>query len=474
VLFVTPECAPWVKTGGLGDVSGALPQALAELGHDVRVMMPAYPQVRELVDRAASAYELPARWPWPAARLLTVASGKAFQLGLLDCPPLYGRAGGPYDDTQGDNALRFAMFCDVAAGLAADGSPWRPDILHCHDWPAALAPALLRRHDPTRRTRSVMTIHNLAFQGLFPMSVAQQLALPPEWLTPQGVEFWGKVSFLKAGIRFADAVTTVSPTYAREIQQEPLGCGFDGILRDHAVRLHGILNGVDTAVWNPATDPHLAQRYDARLLHLKVQNKQALQQRMGLQVASAPMLFGTVGRLTHQKGIDLILDNVPWLVGQGDQLAVLGSGDAALEQRLSELARAHPGQVAVRIGFDEPMAHLIEGGADAYLMPSRFEPCGLNQMYSLLYGTPPIVRATGGLADTVVDLAAGDDATGIVFDAPSAEALRLAMARALDARGQAARWRRLQVTGMSQRFDWRVAAERYVGLYRELLGQARP
>jgi len=472
VLFVTPECAPWVKTGGLGDVSGALPQALAKLGHDVKVLLPAYTPLAPLVERASTWVELPARGPWPAARLLRTASDKAFELVLLHCPPLYGRPGGPYDDSEGDNALRFGLLCAVAAWLAGAESPWRPDIVHCNDWPTALAPALLRLRDDTAAARSVMTIHNLAFQGLFPLDAARVLGLPPQWLTARGIEFWGSLSFLKAGVLFADAVTTVSPSYAREIQYEELGCGFDGILRDRADRLFGILNGVDTDVWNPATDELLPQTYDADSLHLKALNKRALQERCGLLASADAMLFGLVGRLTHQKGIDLILDNVGWLAEQRCQLVMLGSGDPALQQRLAELARRYRGQVAVQFGFDETLAHWIEGGADAYLMPSRFEPCGLNQMYSLLYGTPPIVRATGGLADTVLDLAAGDEATGVVFDAPQAPALQISLQRALGAYRHPERWRTLQRNGMRQRFDWPAAASRYARLYHELLAGA--
>lgn len=398
ILHATPECAPWVKTGGLGDVSAALPGALARLGHDVKLLLPAYPALRPLLEAGRPLAEWSAHGPWPGGRLVHAGRHRGVDLLLHDCPALFDRPGGPYEDAQGDNARRFAAFAHLAARLATAGSPWpawQPDLLHVHDWPAALAPAYLQRL-PGPRAASVLTIHNLAFQGNFPLHLAHELELPGEWLHPEGIEFWHQVSFLKAGVQFADALTTVSPNYAREILGTAHGCGFDGILRRRAHRLVGILNGVDRELWNPATDPHLPARYDARALPRKAVNKRVLQDRLGLEQSGAPMLFGLVGRLTHQKGIDLVVAVTPWLVEQGAQLAVLGQGEPALEAALQALAERHRGRVAVRLGFDEPLAHLIEAGCDAFLMPSRFEPCGLNQLYSLAYGTVPIVRATGG------------------------------------------------------------------------------
>lgn len=469
ILFVTPECAPWVKTGGLGDVSGALPQALAALGHEVKLLMPAYPALGPLLQGSDTGMPLALHAPWPQARLRRARPpGQGVELLLLDCPELFQRPGGPYDDSGGDNALRFGLLCAAAAALCAEASAWRPQVLHCNDWPTGLAPALLRREGATH-TRSVMTVHNLAFQGLFPLAEGDRLGLPARWLTPEGMEYWGQISFLKAGIEFADAVTTVSPTYAHEIQQPEHGMGFDGILRDRADRLSGILNGVDAAVWNPATDVHLRARYDVSSLHLKARNKQALQERFGLEPSGAPPLFGLVGRLTHQKGIDLVLENADWLVQQGAQLAMLGTGDPGLEAWAIGLARQYPGQVAVRIGYDEALAHWIEAGADAFLMPSRFEPCGLNQMYSLAYGTPPVVRATGGLADTVVDAADAARGNGFAFHDATPLALRGALERALALYRDPPRWRALQQRGMAGRFDWAQAARAYEALYREIL-----
>ncbi|MCM5681240.1 glycogen synthase GlgA [Schlegelella sp. S2-27] len=472
ILFATPECAPWVKTGGLGDVSAALPRALAALGHDVKLLMPLYAPLKKLTARATRSVHIEAKGPWPASRLVCWRpKGLPFELLLLDCAELFQQGGGPYDDSGGDHARRFGWLSRVAALLASDATPWpqwRPDVLHGNDWPAGLAPAYLRTL-PAPHARTVFTIHNLAFQGLFPLDRAPQLELPPAWLTPDGIEYWGRLSFLKAGIHEADAITTVSPTYAREILHEAHGCGFDGILRSRAERLHGILNGIDTSVWNPATDELLPMRYSAEQLDGKSLNKQALQERLRLHTDPHAPLFGMVSRLTHQKGVDLVLDVLPWLVEQGAQVAVLGQGDADLERALQDAAARHPGRVSVQLGFDETLAHLIEGGADAYLMPSRFEPCGLNQMYSQAYGTLPVARATGGLADTIVDLSAGPEAaTGFLFEASTADALQVTLRRVLDAWSAPEVWHAMQRRGMQQQLDWSGSARRYEALYRSL------
>jgi starch synthase len=474
ILFATPECAPWVKTGGLGDVSAALPRALAALGHDVKLLMPLYAPLKKLTARATRSVHIEASGPWPEARLVCWRpKGVPFELLLLDGAELFQHDAGPYDDGSGsDAARRFGWLSRMAALLASDATPWphwRPDVLHCNDWPTGLAPAYLRAL-PAPRARTVFTIHNLAFQGLFPLDRAPQLEVPWEWLTPDGIEYWGRLSFLKAGIHEADAITTVSPTYAREILQEAHGCGFDGILRSRAERLHGILNGIDTRVWNPATDELLPMRYSADRLDGKSLAKQALQERCRLQGDRHTPLFGMVSRLTHQKGVDLLLDVLPWLVGQGAQVVALGQGDADLERRLQTAAAQHPGRVFVQLGFDEPLAHLIEGGADAYLMPSRFEPCGLNQMYSLAYGTLPVARATGGLADTIVDLSVQPEAaTGFLFEEATSGALQAALRRALHAWQSRETWSAMQLRAMRQRLDWAHSAQRYEQLYRHVL-----
>jgi starch synthase len=480
VLFATSECAPWIKTGGLGDVSAALPAALEADGLDVRVLLPAYRPVlaataghrRELATFAATAR-------LPAARLLEVPLPSGVPAWLVDCPALYDRDGGPYQDTASgsdwpDNALRFALLARIAALLAGESSPlaWRPQALHCNDWQTALAPAYLHFAGGARAA-TVMCIHNLAFQGLFPPATATAVELPPAAYSVDGAEFYGRLSFLKAGLVYADAITTVSPTYAQEIQREPLGFGLQGLLAARAGEVHGILNGIDDGVWDPAIDPLIARRYDAAHVEVKPDNKLALQERLQLPADRDTPLFGFVGRLTEQKGADLIAAAAPRITAGRAQLAVLGAGERALEDALQALARAHPREVAVRIGFDERLAHLIEAGADAFLMPSRFEPCGLNQMYSQRYGTPPIAHATGGLSDSIVDCTsatlADGTATGFLFRDPTADALADAAERALAVYRNAAAWHALQRNAMARDFGWGTGARRYAELYRSLV-----
>jgi len=484
VLFVTPECAPWVKTGGLGDVSAALPQALGALGHDVKVLMPAYPGLaaRAPLPPVVRTIDIPAAGPWPAARLLCSAPQDGAALVLLDCPGLYERPGGPYVDAtgndHGDNAWRFGFLCHVAAWLGSPDSPWphwQADVVHGNDWPCGLAPLYLAQApvDATRpRAATVLTIHNLAFQGVYPMDVAPQLGIAPEWRTVHGVEYWGQMSMLKAGLQTADAITTVSPTYAREIQQAALGFGLDGVLRDKAQRLHGILNGIDTRVWNPQHDPLIAQPFSAHTLQHKAANKQALQQRCGLAPRPDALLLGLVGRLTWQKGIDLVVALLPWLLEQGCQLAVLGQGEPALQDALRDAAARRPDAVSVSVDFNEALAHNIEAGADVFLMPSRFEPCGLNQMYSQAYGTLPVVHATGGLADSVEDVrveAEGVSGTGFVMAEPTVPALQHALQRVLDLFAQPEDWQRVQAQGMARDFGWAGSAREYESVYRKVL-----
>ncbi len=477
ILFATSECAPLVKTGGLGDVSATFPAALKSLGLDPRILLPAYrpvlaqlPQHREIARFAATV-------DFPQARLLESHTPAGVPLYALDCPQLYDRAGGPYQDTAGsdwtDNALRFGLLSRVAALLGSADNPlgWKPDVVHCNDWQTGLAPAYLR-YAPGAQTATLQTIHNLAYQGIFEPESVAALGLPAESFTPDAVEYYGKLSFLKSGLQFADAITTVSPTYALEIQSEALGFGLQGLLAARRDSLFGILNGIDTGVWDPASDPLIAARYDADTVEAKAINKSALQQRLGLAQAPDVPLFGVISRFTHQKGLDWLLAIAPQLLALPAQLAILGSGERQLEQGLHALAHAQPQLVSTTIGFSETLAHLIEAGADAFLMPSRFEPCGMNQMYSQRYGTPPIVRATGGLADTVVDCTpatlADGSASGFVFQDASAAALLAAVGRAAGTFRESANWRALQRNGMARDFGWETSARRYAAIYARL------
>ncbi|WP_336298445.1 glycogen synthase GlgA [Ramlibacter tataouinensis] len=485
VLFATPECAPYVKTGGLGDVSGALPAALAARGHDVRVLLPAYRGMK-VSGELGDGIDLPASGPWPAAQLLPVKADNGVTLLLLACPALYQRAGGPYLDSSGrdyaDNALRFGFLSRVAALLGTAGSPiegWQADIVHANDWPCALAPLYLahaRKQDTHRPVAaSVLTIHNIAFQGVFELAQADRLDIPGPWRGIEGVEFWGQLSMLKGGLQFAQAITTVSPTYAQEIQTPAFGAGLDGVLRSRADRLTGILNGIDTAVWNPASDPLLPHRYTADDLSGKARNKATLQAQCGLSPDPNAMVFGLVSRLTPQKGIDLVLQALPALLQSGSQLALLGSGDAQLQQRLLEAAAHAPRAASVTLGFNETLAHLIEAGSDCFLMPSRFEPCGLNQMYSQAYGTPPVVGGTGGLVDSVVDATLDPvGGSGFVMRSADGEGFAEALARARAAWTRPAEWRRIQGNGMRRDFGWTASAGRYEQVYAEAVERARP
>lgn len=470
VLFATPECAPLAKTGGLGDVSAALPAALRELGMDVRVLLPGYPAVLAHNPEArALAHFTVFGAP---VRLLESTLPSGVPLIVLDSPSLFERGGSPYQDDDGadwkDNALRFGVLSRVAALLGSDKSPltWRADIVHCNDWPTALAAVYLAATSGARAA-SLLTIHNLAFQGVFEFDAVAPLELPPAALGMEGVEFYGKASFLKGGIVYASAINTVSPTYAREIQTPELGFGLDGVLRARSDSLSGVLNGVDTALWNPDTDPWIPSRYGAATLEKKAANKAALKERLGLPGGDDIPLVGTVSRLTHQKGIDLIAQAIAQLAQIPVQIAVIGAGEREMVEMLRVAHKAYPQQLATSIGFDEGLAHLVEAGADMFLMPSRFEPCGMNQMYSQRYGTPPIANATGGLIDTIVDERSGNRgaATGFLLRKLGVASLIEGVQRAVATYREPAHWRRLQVNGMAKNFGWGPAARAYAGIY---------
>lgn len=475
ILFVTSEVHPLIKTGGLGDVSGALPAALKALRQDVRIIMPAY---RDAM-RRNGPYTIASLVFHPESHPIRLLEGRlpgtSIPLWLVDIPSLFDRPGNPYLGPDGrdwhDNALRFAMFARAVTAISLNqaGLDWHPDVVHCNDWQTGLVPALLSLSAP--RPATVFTVHNLAYQGLFPPELLQQLGLPTALWTMDGLEFYGELSFMKGGLMFADMINTVSPTYAEEIRTPEYGYRLDGLLRHRAERLVGILNGADYKEWNPAGDSHIPHHYDRDNLQGKAADKAALQKQLGLARDVTLPLIGFVGRLVEQKGVDLLLAVLAELLEQTVQVAILGSGNKAFEQALSELAGHYPQRCHVTIGFSETLAHRIEAGADLFVMPSRFEPCGLNQLYSLRYGTVPVVRRTGGLADTVVDFAAADeDATGFVFEEASPVALASALQRALDLyRSEPDTWRQLIRNGMRQDFSWQQSARAYLDLYQQAL-----
>ncbi len=472
ILFATSEARPLIKTGGLADVSGALPVALRELGVDCRLLLPGYRPVMTGLENATEVARFDPSPGFPEARLLLGSMpGSQVPVYVIDAPTFYLREGGPYNDALGvdhvDNAQRFALLSRIAALLCEPDSPldWRPDLLHCNDWQTGLAPAYL--NFAGRPVPSVMTIHNLAFQGIYPPELLAALGLPPESFKPAGVEYYGNLSFLKAGLYYADWISTVSPTYAQEIQQPTLGMGMQGLLSDRADQLTGILNGIDTADWNPSSDLHLPCEFSSRAPSGKRRCKQALQSDLNLEIAPNAPLFGLVSRLTHQKGLDWVIQVAQGILDQGGQLAILGTGEKPVEQALVTLAQSHPGRISVTIGYDEGLSHRIEGGADIFLMPSRFEPCGLNQMYSLRYGTVPIVHATGGLKDTVED-----GVNGFVFSDASAHGLWLTIERALYAFADKPAWKRLMQAGMTRDSSWERSAREYLSLYQRLVVQA--
>jgi starch synthase len=480
VLYASAELYPWVKAGGLGDVAASLPPALAAEGADVRLLLPGFPGFLDAFSGIGDAVRL--RTPFASERvrlaLARLPGGKGLAY-LVDQPALYDRPGGPYADENGhdwpDNHRRFALFGWAAAALAYGADPlWRPDIVHAHDWHAGLAPAYLAAAPPADRpVGSIFTIHNLAYRGLFAAAQFGELALPAPFSAVDGIEFYGGLSFLKAGLLYADRLTTVSPTYAREIQTPAFGWGLDGVLRRRGEVLSGILHGVDPAIWDPGHDPALPRAYGyADAETGKAAAKAALCARLGLAGRDDGPVFGVVSRLTPQKGLDLLLAVVPDLVAGRGRLALLGAGDADLEDGFAAAAATYPGRVATRFGYDEELAHLIIAGADVVLVPSRFEPCGLTQLYALRYGALPLVRRTGGLADTVVDATAvtlaDGTATGFAFDEASPRALWAAILRSRSLREERRLWRRMVERAMTRDFTWTAAARHYLDLYRSL------
>jgi starch synthase len=471
VLSVASECAPLVKTGGLADVVGALPAALVPAGVEMRVLLPGYPAVLAIIEDAEIAFREKDLLGGDARILKGTASG--LDVYVIDAPHLFDRAGSIYLDTSGrdwpDNPERFAALSWIGARIGMGADPgWTPQIVHCHDWQAGFVPDYLATMKGTKPA-TILTVHNIAFHGLAPESLIPDLRLDPEKFDRDGFEFWGKVSALKAGLMAADKLTTVSPTYAEELMTEEFGMGLDGVMRYRRDDLSGILNGIDEDVWNPATDP-LVKTY--KTPRGKAAAKSALRKEFGLGDARGPLCV-VVTRLTEQKGIDLLLDALPNLLARDGQLAVLGSGNPTFEEALKTAAN-HP-SVAVRIGYDEALSHRMIAGGDAILVPSRFEPCGLTQLYGLRYGTIPLVAMTGGLADTVINaspaaLAVGV-ATGIQFQPVTTDSLRGAFNRLCDLYAMPDQWQKMQRNAMKQPVGWTSSAAAYAQLYKEL---ARP
>lgn len=478
ILFVSSEAHPLIKTGGLADVAGSLPISLKKLKHDVRLVIPAYHDVLNKCEglQVIAELQLPC-----ALHSVKILEGKLpdsqVTIWLVDYPAAFDRPGNPYMTLQGeewpDNPHRFALLSRAAVELAQNraGLAWQADVVHCNDWQTGLVPALLSLEKT--RPATLFTIHNLSYQGVYSKEIFEQLQLPWKLWNMDGVEHHDLLSMIKGGIAYADIITTVSPTYAKEIQGFEYGCGLDPLLRHRKDHLYGILNGVDYNEWDPNKDTHLPHNYNSRSLKQKLNNKLALQQDRGLPVRAEVPMIGLVARLVDQKGIDLVINALPHLVQQDVQLVILGSGEKHYQQQLQQWAEWHPEKISIQIGYDESLAHRIEGSADMFLMPSRFEPCGLNQLYSLKYGTVPIVRRAGGLADSVVhaneENIADKCATGVVFDHADTSAINWAIDHALALYHQPAVWQQLCKTGMKQKFDWKSSAQHYVELYEKAI-----
>lgn len=476
ILYISSEAFPLVKTGGLGDVSGSLPVALQKKSQNIRLVIPAYPEAlkklsKQKVRAETSYYNL-------AVKIIEAKlPGTNVTIWLVDCPPLFDRPGGPYLDDHGnewhDNALRFALFCHAVVDLALNNLQlkWQADIVHCNDWQTGLVPALLSLHEP--RPATVFTIHNLAYQGVFDQQAFYDLHLPNTLWHMDGIEFYNQLSFIKGGLAYADKITTVSQTYANEIREAENGYGLSGLLQHRKKDLCGILNGIDEKHWNPDTDYHLEQKYNRRSLDKKIINKTALQQEFNLPVNTKTPLLGMVSRLVEQKGLDIILQCMPELMKLKLQIIILGTGELHYEMKLSELAQLYPDNIVVKIGYNEKLAHRIEAASDMYLMPSRFEPCGLNQLYSLRYATLPIATHVGGLADTVVhaseDNINNGTANGFILKEHSSTALLKAIQQAIGLYQETSSWRQLQLNAINCDHSWEASAEHYINLYQQLL-----
>ncbi len=474
ILFASSEVHPLIKTGGLADVAGSLPKALAELSQQVRVILPNYPAIKKTEEvRFISTVRVNNQ---DANILETHLPESDVIVWLVDCPALFDTPGNPYVDENGNPwanvADRFTLFSRIIVEVAMNRAhlDWQPDVIHCNDWQTGLVPALLSIESNTPAT--VFTIHNMAYQGMFPESTFAELNLPRQLWHPNGLEFHDMLSFIKGGLSYADRITTVSPTYAQEIQTPEFGYGLEGLLSHKYAILSGVINGMDLDQWNPEKDSSISEPYSVETLANKMINKTSLQARSSLPVNKSVPLFGLISRLVEQKGIDLLIDCLGEMVDMPLQLVLLGSGDKSVEHQLMEFARLYPKKISVTIGYDEALAHQIEAGADIFLMPSLFEPCGLNQMYSQRYGTIPIVRETGGLADTIEDALpkslANNTATGVSFKEASAGALLEAIKRTLLLYSDKKTWKKIQIAAMEKDFSWKNSAEQYLALYEDI------
>jgi starch synthase len=477
VLSVASEVFPLIKTGGLADVAGALPLALEPFGIEMRTLLPGYPSVMAKLGETQVVTEIPWLLGQPARLLFTSHAG--LDIYILDAPAYFDRPGGPYTDTAGkdhpDNWLRFAALSRVGSDIANGLDPsWSPDLVHVHDWQAALTPLYLKYSHVGARVPSVITIHNIAFQGQFSSAIFPRLELPPDAFHVDGLEYYGDVGYLKGGLRTAWALTTVSPTYATEILEPQFGMGLEGLIAARANDLVGIVNGIDDQVWDPENDKHIPATYSSAALKRRAENREVLCARMALEPGAGPV-FCIVSRLTWQKGIDLIVDAVDFIVESGGSLAILGSGDAALEAGLQAAVGRYPGRVGMVVGYDEPLSHLMQAGADAILIPSRFEPCGLTQLYGLRYGCIPIVGHTGGLADTIIDAngaaVAAKVATGFEFSPVTSEGLLGALRRVFKLWADQKAWTTLQKAAMKSDVSWSSSARQYANLYQNLLAR---
>jgi starch synthase len=481
ILFASSEATPLIKTGGLADVAGSLPAALNHIGEDCRLILPGYPDVLEKADNLKSLAELEIAGEKSPIHLLMGSSGPhKVPLYVVDAPHMFKRPGNPYLSPEGvnwpDNADRFSLFCHAVAAFARGRveHDWKPDVVHANDWQTGLIAPLLSTE--TDRPATLFTIHNLAYQGLFDHSTFQRLGISDHLWSYEHLEFHGQLSFIKGGIALSDRVNTVSPTYAAEIKTAEFGYGLEGLLNHRKDHFSGVLNGIDYHAWDPLTDKHIDTPFSAEGFSEKSNNKLALQREYGLPVDERIQLFGYIGRLVDQKGVDLILQVLPGIMDAGAQMVMLGSGNKDLEHALEKISNRYHSRVGVFIGYDEGLSHRIEAGCDCFLMPSRFEPCGLNQMYSLRYGTVPIVRRTGGLADTVVDVTpstlSNGSATGFVFDNADGNSLWGAVEHAINFyRRSITDWEILARTGMQQDFSWEASAQHYLELYQTAIDE---